>query len=116
MGTACTRADERVAAAMGLVQCATARFEKVHDVQMGGLLSGLPALCANGLLSGLERHLRLPQGFYSALPLLSKIAEVGLFVHWAQRGLGRVFQDGACVCCPTSSEDQSRLGMVLRFR
>jgi hypothetical protein len=70
MGTACTRADERVAAAMGLAQCATARFEKAHDVQMGGLLSGLPALCANGLLSGLERHLKLPKGFYSALHIL----------------------------------------------
>jgi transposase-like protein len=70
LGTACTRADERVAAAMGLAGCATARFEKVHDVQMGGLLSGLPALCANGLLSGLERHLKLPQGFYSALHIL----------------------------------------------
>jgi prepilin-type processing-associated H-X9-DG protein len=30
----------------------------------------LPALCANGLLSGLDRHLKLPQGFYSALHIL----------------------------------------------
>ena len=32
MGTACTRADERVAAAMGLAACATARFEAGQDV------------------------------------------------------------------------------------
>jgi hypothetical protein len=70
MGTACTRADERVAAAVGLAQCATTRFEPGQDVQMAGLLTGLPALCANGLLSGLGRHLRLSPGFYSALHIL----------------------------------------------
>ncbi len=70
MGTACTRADERVAAAMGLVACATARFEAGHDVQMAGLLAGLPALCANGLLTGLDKHLKLPKGFYGALHIL----------------------------------------------
>ena len=70
MGTACTRADERVAAAMGLVGAATTRFEAAHDVQMAGLLAGLPALCANGLLSGLGRHLSLPKGFYSALHIV----------------------------------------------
>jgi hypothetical protein len=70
MGTACTRADERVAAAVGLAQCATTRFEPGQDVQMAGLLSGLPALCANGLLSGLGRYLRLAPGFYSALHIL----------------------------------------------
>jgi hypothetical protein len=70
IGTACTRADERVAAAMGLAQSAATRFEPGQDVQMGGLLAGLPALCANGLLSGLGKHLALPQGFYSALHIL----------------------------------------------
>jgi len=70
IGTACTRADERVAAAMGLAQCAAARFEPGRDVQMAGLLAGLPALCANGLLSGLGKHLKLPRGFYSALHIV----------------------------------------------
>ncbi len=70
IGTACTRADERIAAALGLAEGATTRFEASHDVQLAGLLTGLPALCANGLLTGLERHLRLPQGFYSALHIL----------------------------------------------
>ena len=53
MGTACTRADERIAAAIGLAECATTRFEPGRGVQMAGVLSGLPALCANRLLSGL---------------------------------------------------------------
>lgn len=47
MGTACTRADERMAVAMGLAQSACIRFESCLDVAMGGLLAGLPALCAN---------------------------------------------------------------------
>ena len=66
MGTACTRADERIQAAMGLASCATTRFEAGHDVAM----AGLPALCGNGLLSGLGRYLSLPQRFYSALHIL----------------------------------------------
>lgn len=38
MGTACTRADERVAAAVGLSEFATTRFEHSRDVFMGGCL------------------------------------------------------------------------------
>lgn len=70
MGTGCTRMIERVAAAMGLVECTTGRFEHSSDVNMGGLLVGLPALCANGLLSGIGKHLQLPGGFYSCLHIL----------------------------------------------
>lgn len=70
LGTACTRADERMAAAVGLAQCASARFEPCSDVMMGGLLAGLPALCANGLLSGVGKYHQLPKGFYSCLHIL----------------------------------------------
>lgn len=70
IGTACTRADERMAAAVGLAGCAAARFERCDDVELGGLLAGLPALCANGLLSGIGKHLNLPAGFYSCLHIL----------------------------------------------
>jgi hypothetical protein len=78
IGTACTRADERVAAAMGLVESATTRFEAGCDVQMAGVLTGLPALCANGLLSGIDRHLRLPNGFYSVLHILLTLGFMAL--------------------------------------
>lgn len=78
MGVACTRADDRIAAAVGLSQCATTRFEPGQDVQMAGVLAGLPALCANGLLSGLGRHLRLPKGFYSALHILLTLGFMAL--------------------------------------
>ena len=70
MGTACTRPDERMAAALGLVESASTRFEPCEDVAMGSLLVGLPVLCENGLLSGLDRHLSLPGGFYSAMHIL----------------------------------------------
>jgi transposase-like protein len=78
MGTACTRADERMAAALGLMKSAVTRFERCQDVNLGGLLAGLPALCSNGLLSGLDRHLSLPQGFYSALHLLIILGSMAL--------------------------------------
>lgn len=70
IGVACTRADERIDAALGLATCAATRFENVIDVPMAGLLTGLPALCANGLLSGVGKHLSLPKGYYSALHIL----------------------------------------------
>ena len=70
MGTACRRCDERMMAALGLVKSVTARFERCDDVMMGGLLAGLPALCANGLLSGIGKHLSLPGGFYSCLHII----------------------------------------------
>jgi hypothetical protein len=70
LGVACTRADERIDAALGLATCATTRFENVIDVPMAGLLTGLPALCANGLLSGVGKHLSLPKGYYGALHIL----------------------------------------------
>ena len=78
MGTACTRAGERMAAAVGLAGGASARFERCADVAMGGLLAGLPALCGNGLLSGLGRHLALPAGYYSALHVLTFLGFMAL--------------------------------------
>lgn len=78
IGTACTRADERMAAALGLAHSAATRFEPATDVSLGGLLCGLPALCANGLLSGIDRHLKLPAGFYSCLHILLTLGFMAL--------------------------------------
>ena len=63
---------------MGLAECATTRFEAGCDIQMAGLLTGLPALCANGLLSGLGKHLKLPKGFYGALHILMTLGFMAL--------------------------------------
>lgn len=70
LGTACTRAEDRVMAAVGLAESATAHYEASCDVPMGGLLAGLPALCANGLLNGIGKFHQLPDGFYSCLHIL----------------------------------------------
>jgi len=78
MGTACTRANERMAAALGLIKSASTRFERCLDVVMGGVLVGLPALCSNGLLSGLGRYLSLPAGYYSALQILTLLGFMAL--------------------------------------
>jgi hypothetical protein len=78
LGTACTRADERAAAASGLADGTATRFEPGQDILLGGVLCGLPALCANGLFSGLDRHLRLPAGFYSALHILCVLGFMAL--------------------------------------
>lgn len=78
MGTACTRANDRMAAALGLIHGASARFERCQDVLMGGLLVGLPVLCANGLLSGLKKHLSLPEGFYRAMHILMVLGFMAL--------------------------------------
>lgn len=78
MGTACIRADERIAATMGLVQSAVSRFESCADVSMGGLLVGLPSLCANGLLSGVNKHLKLPNGFYNCIHILLTLGFMAL--------------------------------------
>ena len=78
MGTACTRCDERMMAALGLVKSVTARFERCDDVMMGGLLAGMPALCANGLLSGIGKHLSLRGGFYSCLHIVMLLGFMAL--------------------------------------
>jgi len=78
MGTACTRANERMGAALGLIKNAVTRFERCVDVDLGGVLAGLPALCSNGLLSGLGRHHTLPRGFYSALHVVTLLGFMAL--------------------------------------
>ncbi|MDD2329083.1 MAG: hypothetical protein PHZ13_12470 [bacterium] len=78
IGTACTRANERMQAAIGLAESATARFEAGKDVFMAGLLAGLPALCSNGLLSGIGNYLKLPKGFYGCLHILLTLGFMAL--------------------------------------
>jgi len=78
IGTACTRADQRAAAAFGLADATATRFEAASDLTLGGVLCGLPALCANGLFSGLGRHLSLPRGYYSALHILCVLGFMAL--------------------------------------
>lgn len=69
MGTACTRAGERILSAMGAVNGAEMRFEPCRDVPYGGVLCALPALLNNGLLSGIGALGKLG-GYYHGLHVL----------------------------------------------
>ena len=54
------------------------------------MLTALPAWCANGLLSGLDRYLKLPKGFYSALHIVLVLGFMTLARIWRPEGLRQV--------------------------
>lgn len=64
MGYGTTRSLERMAAALGMLDGAPITFERVQDVPEGGVLCALPALLANGLLSGIGKLFTMSEGFY----------------------------------------------------
>jgi hypothetical protein len=64
MGYGTTRSLERMAAALGTLDGAPITFERVEDVPEGGVLCALPALLANGLLSGIDKPFTMAEGFY----------------------------------------------------
>jgi len=79
MGTACTRPDERMAAAMGLLhEGASTRFEACCDVSFGGVVCALPALVAGGLLSHMDECFKTLKGYYSNLHVLILVAYMAL--------------------------------------
>jgi transposase len=78
MGTACTRPDERVLAAFGLLNEAPTRFETCRDVSFGGVLCALPALEANGLFRHIHACLAKLRGYYSTLHVIVLLAHMAL--------------------------------------
>ena len=78
MGTACTRPDERVLAAFGLLNEASTRFEPCRDVSFGGVLCALPALAENGLFRHIHDCLAKLRGYYSTLHVIVLLAYMAL--------------------------------------
>jgi hypothetical protein len=78
MGTACTRPDERVLAAIGLLDGASTRFETCRDVSFGGVLCALPALAENGLFRHIHDCLAKLHGYYSTLHVIILLAYMAL--------------------------------------
>ena len=78
MGTACTRPDERVLAAFGLLDGAPTRFESCRDVSFGGVLCALPALAENGLFRHIHDCLAQLRGYYSTLHVIVLLAHMAL--------------------------------------
>ncbi len=78
MGTACTRPEERVLAALGLLDGASTRFETCRDVSFGGVLCALPALAENGLFRHIHNCLAQLHGYYSSLHVIILLAYMAL--------------------------------------
>jgi transposase len=78
MGTACTRPDQRVLAAFGLLNGAPTHFETCRDVPFGGVLCALPALEANGLFRHIHDCLKKLRGYYSTLHVIVLLAHMAL--------------------------------------
>ena len=78
MGTACTRPDQRVLAAFGLLDGAPTRFETCRDVSFGGVLCALPALAENGLFRHIHDCLAQLRGYYSTLHVIVLLAHMAL--------------------------------------
>jgi hypothetical protein len=78
MGTACTRPDERVMAALGSLNGASIVFETCHDVSFGGVLCALPALAENGLFRHIHDCLAKLRGYYSTLHVIVLLAHMAL--------------------------------------
>ena len=78
MGVACTRPEERVLAAMGMLQGAPTRFEACRDVSFGGVLCALPALIANGLFAHLQKSFPSLGGYYTTLQVMTLLAYMAL--------------------------------------
>ena len=78
MGTACTRPDERVLAAFGLLDGAPIRFETCRDVSFGGVLCAMPALATNGLFRHIHNCLAQVRGYYSTLHVIVLLAHMAL--------------------------------------
>jgi transposase len=78
MGTACTRPEERVLAALGMLDGAPTRFEVCHDVTFAGVLCALPALIENGLLRHVDTCLKSLKGYYTTVQVLILLANMAL--------------------------------------
>ena len=78
MGVTCTRPDERVLAAMEMLQGAPTRFENCRDVSFSGVLCALPTLIANGLFEHLQKSFRSLGGYYTTLQVITLLAYMAL--------------------------------------
>jgi transposase len=78
MGVACTRPEERVLAAFGMLQGAPTRFESCRDVSFGSVLCALPALEANGLFEHLGKSFPSLGGYYTTLQVITLLSYMAL--------------------------------------
>jgi phosphopantetheinyl transferase (holo-ACP synthase) len=75
---ATTRAEERIAASMGLLTEAPAIFKAGNSIEHAAVLLALPALQSQGLLKALEVYGPLPAGYYNLTHILLLLAYMAL--------------------------------------
>lgn len=78
MGTGCTRPEERVLAALGMLDGAPVRFESCRDVSFGSVLCALPALGQNGLFEHLAQCFPSLGGYYTTVQVVILLAYMAL--------------------------------------
>ena len=72
------RSEERVCAGLGLLQEAPLKFQTCLDVKHGGVLCGLPALLAIGLLKRTRETLPWAKGYYPQESIFLAVAFMAL--------------------------------------
>ena len=72
------RSEERVCAGLGLLQEAPLKFQTCLDVKHGGVLCGLPALLAIGLLKRTRETLPWAKGYYPQETIFLAVAFMAL--------------------------------------
>ena len=82
MGVACTRPEERVLAAFGMLQGASTGFEECRDVSFRGVLCALPALTANGLFDHLQKSFPVLGGYYTTRMAIRRRRFLGPTAPW----------------------------------
>ena len=78
IGVACTRSNERILAAFGILNVAESRFERCNDVTNGGILCALPALASNGLYNKIDECFGKFKGYYSVTHVITLLAFMAL--------------------------------------
>ena len=78
MGMGATNTLDRLAASFGFLNGVAPRFTHCADVPNGGVLLGLPALLAMGLLSHTAERFSLPSGYYGMPSLFLLLAFMAL--------------------------------------
>lgn len=78
MGLGATNTLDRLASSLGGLGPVTPRFESCLDVPNGGVLFGLPALLAVGILRHTDKYFQLPNGYYGLHTIFLLLAFMAL--------------------------------------
>jgi len=78
MGMGATNTLDRLASSLGGLGPVAPKFESCLDVPNGGVLFGLPALLAVGLLRHTEKYFELPKGYYGIQSVFLLLAFMAL--------------------------------------